>query len=71
MKQGRAQTPKSVTLSVMKRDCYTEKTNSPSLHQTGCLPPNGREYFIIRSCEVSEELDVVKIHLLVLFCIFA
>lgn len=34
------------------------------------LSPNGREYFIVHSCEVSQGLDVVKIHLLLLFCIF-
>lgn len=72
MRQGRAPNPQiCVTFSVMKRDGYTEKTNSPSLHQTGCLSPKDREYFIFHSCEVSEGLDVARIHLLLLFCIFA
>lgn len=69
VKWGRAEprTPKSVWLSVMQRDGKQQHTCASD---RALLSPNGCEYFIFHSAQVSEGLDVAKIHLL-LFCMFS
>lgn len=71
MRQARAQNAQiCVTICDAKRWPRRGKQQHKCASDRVCLSPNGREYFIFHSCEVSEGLGVVKIHLLLLFCIF-
>lgn len=71
MRQARAQNPQiCVTICDAKRWSHRGKQQHKCASDRVHLSPNGREYFIFHSCEVSQGLDVVKIHLLLLFCIF-